>query len=69
MGFDPTTYALSKSAADTLSLQEKNLQAKLNMLGSILYSRQYPLESNVYGNGVIYTNERKDLPSFMRRIF
>ena len=61
MGFDPTTYALSKSATETqttrLSLQDENLQAILNMLASVLYSREYPLYANVYGNGVIHVRD------------
>ena len=61
MGFDPTTYALSKSAAETqtnrLSLQEENLQAKLDNLASVLYSREYPLYASTYGNGVIYVRD------------
>ena len=52
MGFDPVTYALSANAPEM-----QTVQAKLNMLGSVLYSRQYPLYSNVYGNGVIYIRD------------
>ena len=61
MGFDPTTYALSKSATETqtnrLTLQDENFQAKLNMLASVLYSREYPLYASAYGNGVIYVRD------------